>query len=588
VIRIIESLHPLSFETQSVGAQNYTQDPCIRLLVDFFQHKGLKALQREDQDETWYADWIEYQSRNGIYASLLSPKEYSRRGHQLGLSRLTRFLEACAYFSPAHAYSLHTTFLGLFPIFMGPNEELKKDAVKRLEEGGLFAFGVSERAHGSDLFANEFAVQRTPNGWLADGTKYYIGNVNVASIITIMAKRIEAGSASHSKRAPFVLFALRPERNLAFGNVRKISTLGIRPAFVGEFEVRGHEFGDDDIISQGRDAWDAVLGTVNFGKFFLGFGAIGICAHAFAEAIVHLRRRLLYGKPVIDMPHIRATTVIAFSRLCAMKLYAYRALDYLQISCDNDRRYLLFNAVQKARVSTEGVKVMALLSECIGAKGFESETYFESALRDAPLIPGLEGSTHINFGLIAQFVDNYFAGSHDDRPVPDSLTVRPDDAGENPYWVQAKDRNPKTVMFPSFSKAYESLPVLRNLEIFKAQVEAFRVFASAGITMLNPNADVGLAIAIGKCFSLVVYGQLVAENLKIMNAEPSNVSLIFHALIEDLSAESLKLAAMYPSESTQRTQLQNCVHIPQALSSDFACVFECMTSRYPYKQDAQV
>src|SRR5205807_1566233 len=154
-----------------------------------------------------------------------------------------------------------------------------------------------------------------------------------------------------------------------------------------------------------REAWDAVFGTVNLGKFFLGFGAVGICEHAFAESVVHLHRRTLYGKSVAAMPHIRATTALAFARLAAMKLYAYRAVDYLQASCADDRRYLLFNAVQKATVSTEGVKVMALLSECIGARGFEAETYFESALREAQLIPGLEGSTHINFGLTAQFIE---------------------------------------------------------------------------------------------------------------------------------------------------------------------------------------
>jgi arginine decarboxylase len=68
-----------------------------------------------------------------------------------------------------------------------------------------------------------------------------------------------------------------------------------------------------------------------------------------------------------------------------MKLYGYRALDYVHAANERDRRYVLFCAVQKAKVSTEGVKVMALLSECIGAKGFESDTYFEMALRDAHL-----------------------------------------------------------------------------------------------------------------------------------------------------------------------------------------------------------
>src|SRR5439155_23148108 len=123
----------------------------------------------------------------------------------------------------------------------------------------------------------------------------------------------------------------------------------------------------------------------------LGFGSIGICEHAFAEAAAHVAARVLYGRPVVDMPHIRLAMAQAYARLTAMKLYAYRALDYVHAASAGDRRYLLFTAVQKAKVSTEGVKVMALISECVGAKGFESDTYIEMALRDAQLIPSLEG-----------------------------------------------------------------------------------------------------------------------------------------------------------------------------------------------------
>src|SRR5207244_9616877 len=137
-------------------------------------------------------------------------------------------------------------------------------------------------------------------------------------------------SAATTKRAPFVFFALRPREAPALRGVRKIRTHGIRTAFVGEFEVRGHTLPEGDVISQGRAAWEAVFGTVNFGKFFLGFGAVGICEHALAEAHAHLTRRAVYGKPVIDLPHIRVSTALAFARLTAMKFYAYRALDYLQ------------------------------------------------------------------------------------------------------------------------------------------------------------------------------------------------------------------------------------------------------------------
>src|SRR5207248_6951541 len=154
-------------------------DPSVRLLVEFFRAKGLAALKREDMREEWYQDWVDYQAGHGLYASVLSPKGYTTRGHQLDLLRLTRFAESIAYFSPAHGYSLQVSFLGLFPILMGSNEPLKREAVAKLEAGGLFAFAVSEKTHGSDLFANEFIVQpKGSAGQRADGAKYYIGNAN--------------------------------------------------------------------------------------------------------------------------------------------------------------------------------------------------------------------------------------------------------------------------------------------------------------------------------------------------------------------------------------------------------------------------
>jgi acyl-CoA dehydrogenase len=578
-----DALHPLSFEIASpaAGMAEYLADPSLRLLVDFFRTKGLEMLKQEDRQEDWYQDWLDYQAGHGLYASLLSPQRYSSRGHRFDISRLTRFLEVFAYFSPAHAYSLHVSFLGLFPILMSSNAALKQEAIAKLEGGGLFAFAVSERAHGSDLFANEFTVRRAGSaGRLAEGTKYYIGNANAACIISVLAREGDAESAGTTKRSPFVFFVLRPREAPTFQNVRKICTLGIRTAFVGEFEVKGHSFPESDVISQGREAWDAVFGTVNLGKFFLGFGAVGICEHSFAEAVAHMRRRVLYGKPVTQMPHIRATTAIAFARLTAMKFYAYRALDYLQASSEDDRRYLLFNAVQKAKVSTEGVKVMGLLSECLGARGIEAETYFELALRDVQLIPGLEGSTHINFGLTAQFIDPYFAGRAGDAPAPESLILHQAEPDENPYWMEARDRNAKTVRFADFLNAYEPLRSLPNVRSFMKQVKAFRRFASDGSSALKPAADAGLLIAMGKCFSTIAYAQLVAENCLAADAAFSTVAVIFHGLIEDLSAESLKLSAMFATGSAPRAQLSRVVRVPKTSAADLESVSEFIAARY--------
>ncbi len=551
------------------------------MLVEFFEKKGLAALKQEDRDEVWYQDWIDYQASHGLYASLLSPRQYSNRGHHFSLRRLTRFLETFAFYSPAHAYSLHVSFLALFPILVSANESLKKEAIAKLEAGGLFAFGVSERSHGADVFAIDMTVTSASDGSLvANGAKYYIGNANAACMISILGKKVDAAASSASKRAPFAFFAVRPGEAPAYHSVRKIRTIGIRNAFVGEFQVIDHALPQRDVISEGRDAWEALHGTINFGKYFLGFGSVGMCERSFVEALGHMRGRVLYGKPVTEMPHIRATTAVAFGRLVAMKLYAYRALDYLQVASRDDRRYLLFNPVQKAKVSTEGVVVMHLLSECIGARGFEAETFFESALRETLLIPSLEGSTHINFGLTTQFVDNYFAATQGDVATPQSVMLQDGDPGENPYWWEARDRNAKSVRFAPRLKAYETLRAVPNVQMFVEQIEAFAAFVKDGVASLNPALDAGLSVGIGKCFSTIVHAQLVAENCTIAELAMSTVSVIFHGMIEDLSAEALKLSAMFGCDSIQRAQLTAVVRIPRTIVDDLESVSQFIAERY--------
>jgi acyl-CoA dehydrogenase len=565
-----ETIYPLAFSTgRRLDAANlYLADSSIRKLVEFFEKKGLAAVKEEDQRQQWYEDWIAYQAENHLYASVLSPKSFSTLGHEFDLLRLTRFLEVFAYFSPAHGYSLQVTFLGLFSILMGTNSALKKEAIAILESGGLLAFGVSEKSHGADLLANEFTLEKNRPGFLiANGKKYYIGNANAASMISILARVDD--ERSRGKRAPPVLFALRPKQSKGFGPAKKIKTFGIRAAFVGEFEVKNHELPESDLIAEGRHAWDAVLGTVALGKFFLGFGSIGICERAINEAIGHLTRRVLYGKPVIDMPHISSATAQAYARLTGMKLYAYRALDYVHGGSAADRRYLLFAAVQKAKVSTEGVKVITLLSECLGAKGFEADTYFEMALRDAQLIPGLEGSTHVNLGLAAQFARKYFGEFDPNLADPKSLIAGDTPAGENSYLMEARAGGINTVAFRDFLISFAPLESIENVPVFIEQAKTFSLFVSRG-----QNGDETIGLAVGQCLATIAYAQLIAENAARLGVPSQMISTIFHLLINDLSIFALSLASSRRLDAAGQALIERIVAIPKTTDADWDFVLQ--------------
>jgi acyl-CoA dehydrogenase len=255
-----------------------------------------------------------------------------------------------------------------------------------------------------------------------------------------------------------------------------------------------------------------------------------------------------------------------------MKLYAYRALDYLRAASPDDRRYLLFSAVQKAKVSTEGVKVMALLSECIGAKGFESsDTYFEMALRDAQLIPSLESSAHINLGLTAQFIPRYFARPDFDLVVPASSLVGEQFAHENSYLTEASPRTGaiSTIAFPPYRQAYRPLMNLRNVRLFAAQSKAFRIFVWRMRSQRALMADTQIALGLGQCLATIAYAQLIAENSLRLNVAPEMISVIFHLLVGDLSASALTLASFPHFDVVSRFLIRRMVTIPRTRRAEW-------------------
>jgi acyl-CoA dehydrogenase len=571
---------PLAFGRDAPPAGNgeeaYRRIPAVRQTLAFFQAKGLAALKEEDRRGGWYQDWLDYQKQHSIYAGVMAPQKYSSRGGRFDLLRYTRFLEVFAYLSAGHAYSVQVSFLGLFSILLGSNEALKHEAVGILEAGELLAFGVSEKGHGSDLLANEFTMTQTGEGhYVANGSKYYIGNANAAGMMSILGHKIrkgfaDVGTPERLGRQPFMVMALRPDKSPAYGKVEKIQTLGARTGFVGSFEVSNHSFTQADVIAEGRDAWDAVFGTVTLGKFFLGFGSIGICEHAFHEVVGYLKKRVLYGKPVLDMPHIRLAMVQAYARLTAMKLYAYRALDYVHAASAKDRRYLLYCAVQKAKVSTEAVKVMALLHECVGAKGLEGDTYMEMALRDIQLFPGLEGSMHINLRQTTQFSPRYLKEFDRTLSHPPSLwsTDRNgEDVPENPYLMEAKTGHTRTIGFRPVLEAYRPLAEIPNVLLFARQTAAFCRLSNS---MPMPEVvDSQIDLALGHCMATIAYGQLVAENAARTKMPREIVSVIFGLLVTDLGAYAMHVAGIPQFEKVNRALIMRLVRLPRTLSGDW-------------------
>jgi acyl-CoA dehydrogenase len=301
-----------------------------------------------------------------------------------------------------------------------------------------------------------------------------------------------------------------------------------------------------EILIRGRDAWDAALNTVNVGKYNLGWASIGICTHAFHEAINHAANRRLYGMSVTDFPHVRDVHR-RLGRLVAMKLFALRAADYQRSASLEDRRYLLYNPIVKMKVTTEGEKVIDLIWDVIAAKGFEKDMYFEMAARDIRALPKLEGTVHVNIALIVKFMANYLF-----RPAEMPDIPRRDDPAHDAFlFAQGPASGLGKIRFHDPDPVFERFARVPNVAMFREQIAAFRQMLAAATPTDEQKKDVALLLGLGEIFTLIVYGQLVLEGVPHHGIPDDVVDQMFDVFVRDLSRYALELHAQPSATPTQ-------------------------------------
>ncbi len=514
----------------------------MRATIEFFERKGKARLKEDDHAAAWYQDFLDFVRDERIFATMATPAPYGGPDTRWDTWRICEFNEILAFYGLPYWYTWQVTVLGLGPLWMSPNEAIKHRTAELLEEGGIFAFGLSEREHGADLYSTEMTVRPLGDGrYRADGRKYYIGNANEAALVSTFGRFADDGE--------YVFFATDPSRP----GYRCVQNVVHSQNYVAEYELDGYEFTDDDILLRGDAAWDGALNTVNIGKFNLGWASIGICTHALYEALHHAAHRTLYGMQVTDFPHVKALFTDAYCRLVAMKLVALRASDYMRTATPEDRRYLLYNPVVKMKVTTQGEDVINHMWDVIAAKGFEKDTYFEMAARDIRALPKLEGTVHVNIALIVKFMENYFFRPADLPAVP----RRSDPADDAFLFDQGPARGLRKILFHDYEPVFAAFD-LPNVGVFREQVAAFKEMLVAATPSEAQTGDVDYLLALGEIFTLVVYAQLLLENAEIYEIDDDLVDQIFDVLVRDCARFAVQL---HGKPSTTKAQAEYCIRM---------------------------
>jgi len=534
----------MNFLIQPKKYQCLMADEGSRTIMDktvaFFEKMGKERLLDDYNKKIWYKEFVDFIGKEQIFAKLLTPKEYADGDPDCrwDTARNSEYSELLAFYGLGYWYCFQVTILGLGPIWMSPNEKAKHNAAKLLKEGAIFAFGLSERTHGADIYSTETALTPKEDGtWVANGEKYYIGNGNEAEMVSTLGK-VKDGTDDYT-------FFVTNYHNKAYELKKNVIS---HQEYVSNFALHDYPITDNDILSRGPHAWDSALNTVNIGKFNIGPASLGVAEHCFYEAITHASNRILYGMRVTDMPHVRKNFMDAWLRLVAMKAYQRRSTDYFRGANANDRRYLLYNPTSKMKVTLQAEDVINLLWDVVAAKGFEKDTYFHMAVEDIRGPSKLEGTVHVNVQLIRKFMKNYFFNPVEYTPTEPDFSLNDDMFLFN----QGPTKGLGSVQFHDFMPIFEANNGLPNVSTFISQVEIFKeMLEKAGPDKMQ-DMDPSFSLPLGEMFSIVVYGQLILEQAKFENTDTDILNQIFDFMVRDFALFALQIYYNHNTKDKQR------------------------------------
>ncbi len=522
----------LLFNPKKYKDRNYPDERSKEIMlktIQWFEDKGAAKLKEDYHSKEFCEDFQQFVTEEGIFETLFLPKGYGSDPDQYySTYRMYEFSELTGFYGAAYWYVYHVSTLGLDPVLLGDNEEAKHKAARKLKDNAFCAFGLSEQEHGADIYSSEMKLYPQGDGtYLANGRKYYIGNGNVASTVTVFGK-----FADTDDYVFFVVDANHPN----YECVKNI--VNYNQQYVAEFALHDYPITEADILSRGSKAWDDMLNTINICKFNIGSGATGIVTHSFYEAINHAYHRELYGGKVTDFPHVKRLFSDAWLRIMGMKLFGLRATDYMRIANENDKRYLLYNPIMKMKVAIQGEIVHELLWDIIAAKGFEKDMYFEQAVTELRGYPKLEGTRHVNMALIAKLIPSYMFMPGEFEEIGRITDNRNDDFMFN----QGRTRGYAKTKFHDYNIAYKTLAHLPNVQVFMEQIEAYKDYlVVSGQGLSEQMKDFDYLLAVGELFTMVAYGQLIIESARMEGVSDEIMNQMFDVFVRDFSSFAVDL-----------------------------------------------
>jgi acyl-CoA dehydrogenase len=337
----------------------------------------------------------------------VAPAEFGGQGDGYDVRTLCVSRETLAYHDGLADFAFAMQGLGSGPIALFGTAEQKARWLPDVAAGRVIpAFALSEEEAGSDVAA--LACAATPDGpdhVRLDGGKTWISNGGIADLYVVFARTGEAPGARGL--SAFLVPADAPGLRIA----ERIDVMAPHPLARLAFEACRIPVANR--LGGPGDGFRIAMATLDVFRSTVGAAALGFARRAHDEALDRARSRILFGRPMADLPLAQASLAEMATDLDAAALLVYRAAWTKDAGAPRVTREA---AMAKMVANESAQSVIDKAVQLFGGLGVKTGVKVESLYREIRALRIYEGATEVQKLVIArEILKSHAAGAAQPR-----------------------------------------------------------------------------------------------------------------------------------------------------------------------------
>jgi alkylation response protein AidB-like acyl-CoA dehydrogenase len=314
------------------------------------------------------------------------PEEYG--GQSAGVLDLCVVVEelsrACGGVGVAYAVNA----LGSFPIILGGTDEQKERWLPPIATGEkLIAFGLSEKASGSDAGSLRTRAELDGDSYVINGEKKWNTNGNAASFYTVYCStRPDRG---HRGISPILVEKGTP----GFEIGKREDLMGIRCVPVHELHFEECRVPAENLLGlkEGKGFANAMM-TLDRARPGVAAQALGLAQGAFDWAVRYTSERQQFGQSVLSFQSTQFKVADLATEIEAARHLVYTAARAIDAGLPGISKLA---AMAKVFASDVAMKVTTDAVQMFGGYGYCRDYPIEKYMRDAKITQIYEGANQI-------------------------------------------------------------------------------------------------------------------------------------------------------------------------------------------------